>query len=272
LTIPSKATGVTIAGAVRERDNRLGHAGNGATRTTSLLDVDPDLASGLRGEEFLAASGGAIARVIHINAADAALMWIEDGLDASGLGLLVLDGLLIRSVTVGGRPADELLGVGDLIGPATNDRGDDGPTISVQWQAVCSTSVAVLDSRFMRRIARWPTIAAQLSARATQRTSRLALIQAAAHHPRMAPRLLVMFWVFAQRWGTVSPAGLHVTLPLTHTTIAKLAGATRPTVTSTLQQLARADLLRREAPDRWLLTHQGVAVLANPAGILRTNA
>ena len=88
----------------------------------------------------------------------------------------------------------------------------------------------------------------------------------------MAPRLLIMFWLFAQRWGTVSRDGIRVRLPLTHTTIASLAGGTRPTVTSTLQRLARADLLRRESPDRWLLTRQGVEALEHPQGILRGSA
>jgi hypothetical protein len=258
--------------AGRERDSRLGQAGNGRRRTTSLLDADPDLAIGLWDEEFLSAARGAIARVIHINETAAGLSWIEDGLDVSGLGLFVLEGLLVRSVTVGRRSAGELLGPGDLIGPAANDRGYDGLTISVDWQAACPTSVAVLDSGFVRRIAPWPTVAAQLIARATHRTSRLALIQAAAHNPRVGPRLLIMFWLFAQRWGTVGPDGIHVTLPLTHTTIATLAGASRPTVTSTLQRLARADLLRRESPRRWLLTHQALRSLDNPEGILRSSA
>jgi CRP/FNR family transcriptional regulator, cyclic AMP receptor protein len=258
--------------SAQERDSRLGHAANGHRRMASLLDADRDLASGLWGEELVSAARGVTARVVPIDPSDTALSWIEDGLDASGLGLFVLDGLLVRSVTVGGRSASELLGPGDLIGPATDDRGDEGPTISVHWQAIASTAVAVLDSRFMRRLAPWPTIATQLSARATQRSSRLALIQAAAHHPRVAPRLLIMFWLFAQRWGTVRPDGIHVTLPLTHTTIANLAGATRPTVTSTLQQLARADLLRRDPPHRWLLTHRALQSMDNPEGILRANA
>ncbi|MEA2147247.1 MAG: family transcriptional regulator, cyclic receptor protein [Solirubrobacteraceae bacterium] len=258
--------------AAGERDFRLGRAGNGRRRTTSLLDADPDLGIGLWGEEFLSATRGAIARVIHLNESHGGLSWIEDGLDASGLGLFVLEGLLVRSVTVGRRSAGELLGTGDLIGPAANDRGYDGLSVSVDWRAVCATSVAVLDSGFALRIAPWPTVAAQLIARATHRTSRLALIQAAARNPRVAPRLLVMFWLFAQRWGTVGPDGIHVTLPLTHKTIANLAGAARPTVTSTLQQLARADLLRRESPSRWLLSNQALQSVANPEGILRSSA
>jgi CRP/FNR family transcriptional regulator, cyclic AMP receptor protein len=251
------------------RDLRLNPAGIGRHRVTSVLDADPDLASGLWGEQCVAAARGAMARVIHIEAGERGLSWIEDGLDASGLGLFVLEGLLLRSVTVGGRAGGELLGTGDLIGPAINDRGHDGLSISVAWEAVCPTSVAVLDSRFVRRIAPWPTVAAQLIARATHRTSRLAIIQAAARNPRVAPQLLIMFWLFAQRWGTVGPRGIHLTLPLTHTAIANLAGATRPTVTSTLQHLARADLLRREPGHRWLLTHHAAQALENPEGILR---
>lgn len=247
---------------IRDHDSLLGHSGGSQGRTTRLLDADPDLATGLWGEQFLLAGRGAVARVIDLRASGDGLSWIEDGLDASGLGLFVLEGLLVRSVAVGGRSAAELLGAGDLIGPSASDR-DDGLPGAVQWQAVGPTTVAVLDSQFVRRIASWPTITAQLSARATHRATRLALIQAVVHNPRVAPRLLTMFWIFAQRWGRVGRDGIHITLPLTHTTIADLVGATRPTVTSALQHLSRAELLRREPPHRWLLTNQALAALDN---------
>src|SRR3954467_8948746 len=55
------------------------------------------------------------------------VQWLDAGAwqppkDPGGLGLLVLDGFLVRHVDVVGRPAAELLGSGDLLRPWQPDR------------------------------------------------------------------------------------------------------------------------------------------------------
>jgi len=74
------------------------------------------------------------------------------------------------------------------------------------------------------RIARWPTISSQLVSRIAQRARYLTLTQAVTHLPRAYARLLILFWLLAERWGRVGPAGVYVTLPLTHEVLAVIDG------------------------------------------------
>jgi DNA-binding transcriptional ArsR family regulator len=103
--------------------------------------------------------------------------------------------------------------------------------------------------------------------RVAQRARYLALTQAVTHLPRVYARLLILFWLLAERWGTVGPEGVRVVLPLTHQVLAMLVGANRPTVTLALKRLASAGLLSRERTDRWLLTRRAIDSLANPESV-----
>ena len=89
----------------------------------------------------------------------------------------------------------------------------------------------------------------------------LTLIQAVTHLPRVHARLLLLFWVLAERNGRVSPRGVSLRLPVTHDVLAMLVGALRPTVTLALQRLKGADLLIRERSDQWLLTNRAIEIL-----------
>jgi DNA-binding transcriptional ArsR family regulator len=100
--------------------------------------------------------------------------------------------------------------------------------------------------------------------RLAQRARYLTLTQAVTHLPRAYARLLILFWLLAERWGKVGTAGVYVTLPLTHEVLAMLIGAHRPTVTIALQRLTRAGFLIRERSDRWLLTNSAIDTLEHP--------
>lgn len=153
---------------------------------------------------------------------------------------------------------------GDIVRPWDTDDEYDPLPICLDWLVVRPTRLAVLDTAFVLRAARWPQITAGLCGRIAQRARNLALAQAVTHLPRTHPRLLMLFWILANRWGTVSGAGVWVNLPLTHETLAMLVGSRRPTVTIALQRLARAGLLIRESNSRWLLTTRAIELLAHP--------
>ena len=234
------------------------------TMVAALLNEDPDLAHKLQGPELAAARQRAVARVIRFDRRT----WDPTGICAQAdddcIGLFVLEGLLVRRVTVGKRQACELFGPGDMFRPWDADGEYEPLTISLDWLVLVAGRLAVLDGPFALRIARWPSITAQLMSRVARRARHLALTQAVTHLPRVYDRLLILFWLLAERWGTVTPEGIRVSLPLTHDLLAMLVGAHRPTVTLALQRLSGAGLLVRKRRNEWLLTRAAVERISDP--------
>lgn len=232
-------------------------------QVVALLDVDSDLGDGLDQRELADARPKAAASLVDVETG-----WRPGSISAEGkegwLGLFLVEGLLIRQVTVGKRPACELFGPGDLIRPWDTDGEYTPLPISVQWHVLKPTRLAVLDTAFVVRIAPWPSITSRMVSRVAQRARYLALTQAVTHLPRVHARLLILFWLLAERWGRVAPDGVRITLPLTHEVLGMLVGALRPPVTLALQRLSRAGLLTRERHDRWLLTHLAIERLGHP--------
>ncbi len=236
-------------------------------QTVSVLEADPDLAAGLEPSEAEAARHQAVAAVLELEPPDWDPGRFSEAVDGGWIGLLVIDGLMIRRVTVGRRSACELFGPGDLIRPWDTD-GDYNPLpIALDWPVRKLTRLAILDGAFARRIAPWPPIHCALVGRVAHRARQLALTHAVSHLPRVHARLLIVFWLLAERWGTVGPNGVRVTLPLTHEVLAMLVGARRPTVTIALQRLTRAGLLERQDHERWLLTGLAIERLAAPESL-----
>jgi CRP-like cAMP-binding protein len=234
------------------------------SQTVSILDVDPDLATDLAQQEFDDARRLAIATVVELEPPTWDTRAVREDAHEGWLGLLMVEGLLIRRVKVGKRAACEMFGPGDLIRPWDTDGEYDPLPINVDWIVLEPTRLAVLDRQFVLRIARWPSINSRIVSRVAQRARYLALTQAVTHLPRAHPRLLILFWLLAERWGKVGPDGVRVSLPLTHDVLAMLIGAQRPTVTIALQRLARAGLLQRERTNRWLLTNHAIERLGHP--------
>jgi CRP/FNR family transcriptional regulator, cyclic AMP receptor protein len=233
-------------------------------QTVAMFDADPDLSVGVPAEELEIARSRAVAGVLELEPPSWDTRAVVSRAEPGWLGLFVLDGLLIRRVEVGKRSACELFGPTDLIRPWDTDGEYDPLPISVNWLVLKRTRLAVLDTAFVLRIARWPTITSRIVSRVAQRARYLTLTQAVTHLPRAYARLLILFWLLAERWGKVSTDGVYVTLPLTHEVLAMLIGAHRPTVTIALQRLTRAGFLIRERSDRWLLTNSAIETLEHP--------
>jgi CRP/FNR family cyclic AMP-dependent transcriptional regulator len=88
------------------------------------------------------------------------------------------------------------------------------------------------------------------------RLAQLAAGAAISHEPRVEERLVLLLWHLAERWGRVRPDGVLVPLRLTHEVLGMLVGARRPSVTSSLGGLERADRLRR-GREGFLLVGEG---------------
>jgi len=169
------------------------------------------------------------------------------------LGLLVLDGLVVREVNVASRGAAELLGSGDLLRPW--DPHNELLVISadVRWTALAPLRVAVLDASFTLAAARWPALMAVVVERAIRRSRALVFQLALSQVTGIERRLLLLLWEMAQRWGYVGRDGVVVRLKLTQETLARLVGARRPTVSTALGRLQDAGSLSIDAAGHWVL-------------------
>src|SRR5579884_665845 len=184
----------------------------------------------------------------------------------SGLGILVLSGVLIRRVGIDGRFGAELLGEGDLLRPWQWE--SDSPTLALEraWSILEPTRLALLDDDFVSRcVGSYPGLVSPLVGRAMQRARNLAVNMAIVHQARVDARLHMLFWHLAGRWGKVRSEGTVLRMRLTHTVLADLVAARRPTVTSALSELARSELVRSTG-EEWVLFGEPPVELARLDG------
>jgi CRP/FNR family cyclic AMP-dependent transcriptional regulator len=227
----------------------------------SLLDLDPDLAQPLDD----AARREARSRLLTPLVAVAPGPWVppsgpsEGG---AGLGMLVVEGWLLRDVAVAQTACTELLGPGDVIRP-----WDEEPSpilvTEVAWRALSDCRLAVLDRALVMALAAWPSVFEALLARTIARVQTLAATLAIHSIRGLETRLLALLWHLADHHGRVSPDGVVLPLPLTHKTIALLAGATRPSVSTSLKELEHRGRLTRRADGAYVL-HGGPPDLGVP--------
>ena len=219
--------------------------------TSPVLLEDPELAHNLRGERLTSATRECVARAIHVPAGPWSPRHDIDGMHY-GIGLLMLDGLLVRRVGVAGRFGAELLGDGDLLRPWQQE--DDSTTLAHigKWKALRPSRLAVLDTEFAIHATRYPEVLSTLFGRALRRSRTIAVNMAIVQQPRIDLRLHMLFWELADRWGTVRQDGVHVPLYLTHSMLADLVAARRPTVTKALGELAERSAVIWTGDD-WLL-------------------
>jgi CRP/FNR family transcriptional regulator, cyclic AMP receptor protein len=224
-----------------------------------ILAQDPDLTDGLTGERLDDAVRDCVAGTCVCPTG----AWnppheIDDM--RFGIGLLILDGLIVRRVGVAGRYGAELLGDGDLMNPFhRHDMGTSLPRTG-KWRALRDSRMAILDSEFVTRASRYPEVVSALLARALTRSRHIATNMAIVQQPRVDLRLHMVFWELADRWGIVRQDGVHVPLQLTHATLSDLVAARRPTVTKALGELASRGAVMWTGAD-WLLSGEPPAEL-----------
>jgi CRP/FNR family cyclic AMP-dependent transcriptional regulator len=183
----------------------------------------------------------------------------------SGIGLLVLEGVLVHRIGIDERYGTELLGEGDVLRAVAGEAESSPLSLSASWLVLEPTRLAVLDERFVRQLATFPALSGRLFARSVLRTRQLAVNMAIVHQARVDVRLHMLLWHLAGRWGRVRADGVVVPLHLTHTILADLVAARRPTVSSAISELARAGLVRSVA-EGWLLIGEP------PGGVVAADA
>lgn len=210
-----------------------------------VLDADPELGENLPSEEFDAARKALLARTIVVEPGSwqPKTLFSED--DHPTLGLLLLEGVMTRQLSLAGRPSTELLGSGDLLRPWDMDSELGMIPVEIQWHALVRTRFALLDQRFLLTAARWPAVIDGLAGRGARRSRWLAFQLGMKQIMRVEGRLLVLLWALSERWGVVTPLGVHLRLKLTHEALGKLVGARRPSVTTAVGALTEAGAIER---------------------------
>jgi CRP/FNR family cyclic AMP-dependent transcriptional regulator len=167
-------------------------------RTVHVLEVDPDLGVGIEPDQLPLARGRAVAPLLLFGERGP---WEigQHSIDGTGqLGLLIVEGLLARRVSVGARGGIELLGPGDVLRPWV--RSEYG-LADVNWTVLEPLRIASLDRGFAERVAPWPQIAGAISDRLLLRARVLGFHLAICHLVTVEERLLMILWHFAGAGG-----------------------------------------------------------------------
>lgn len=222
-----------------------------ASSICRVLEEDHDLAEAVPDAERDHATKGCLARVLLVPVG----RWVsaeDPSLPNEGIGLLVLNGLLLRRVGINTQFGAELLGEGDLLRPWQGEGEPATIRVTTGWQVLEETRIAILDEAFARRMAQHPQLASRLIGRALQRSRNLTVNMAIVHQARVDIRLHMLLWYLAGRWGRVRSDCVLLPLRLTHSFLSDLVAARRPTVTSALSDLSRRELVK-PTDDGWLL-------------------
>jgi CRP/FNR family cyclic AMP-dependent transcriptional regulator len=226
---------------------------------SQVLLEDPDLAGRLAGERLAAAQTEALARTTALRPG----AWTPPGGDDApdgALGLLILEGLVVRRVGIAGRFGAELLGDGDLLRPWQHEESTSTLPRTGKWRVLQPTRIATLDHDFAIRMSRYPEVITELLGRALRRSRYIAVNMTIIHQPRIDVRIHMLLWELADRWGTVHSDGVHVGVALTHSMLAELVAARRPTVSKALGDLAEQGLVTWTG-DAWQLAGEPPAEL-----------
>jgi len=220
-------------------------------RTVRLLDHDPELAASLRPDRREEARAGALATALQVPCGEwdlAALVRAQE----IAYGLLLLDGVVSRTMFVDNVAAAQLLGQGDLVLP--HEPAGMLVETSVRWVVREPLSVALLDEAFLLTVRRWPELVAVLFQRVATQSNRRAIHGALSQLPRVEDRIHGLLWFLAERWGRMTPLGVVLPMRFTHEMLGRLVGAKRPTVSLAIKALERDGRVHRRPDGAWLLS------------------
>jgi CRP/FNR family transcriptional regulator, cyclic AMP receptor protein len=227
-----------------------------------VLDVDPDLGGGIDRIQWPLAVAASLAPVFEFERG----AWrFSPPPDPASFGALLLDGLMIIRINADTRAHVELLGAGDVISPWVGSGQELTIPSVVAASVVSKACVALLDRRFAIRTARWPEIHAALAHRSIVRARRLSLQAAVNALSRIEERLEVTLWELAYRFGRVTPDGIMLDLPLTHSQMAEMVAAQRPSVSTAFTRLQDHGRIVHISRHRWLMLGEPPSTLSSLA-------
>ncbi|MGI8863040.1 MAG: hypothetical protein ACR2JH_01350 [Solirubrobacteraceae bacterium] len=214
-----------------------------------LLRADPDLAEHMRPDAREQATDLVRVRVFRVPKG----IWQPPEIDHGTTGLLVLEGLMVRTLRLGPVSSSEVVGPTDIIRPWEKDLIPSVLPALADWRVLHEARVALLDARATALIWRWPELASAVAGRLLRRSRSLAYVMAAQQFVRVEDRLLAALWHLASMWGRVTPEGTVVPFRLTHEMLANIIGARRPTTTIAIGSLSQQERLIRNADRCYVL-------------------
>lgn len=209
-----------------------------------LFDLDPDLLEGLGGHRLEAASRELAVGLERLPPG----MWRPASNEygaQGGVGLLIVEGFMLRRLQLGHRAAGELLGPGDLLRPWQDDGEHAVYPFSADWRVLQPMTVAILGPGFTRCLAAFPEVTGELVGRAMARSRRVTGQLVLAQLGSVRDRILLALWHLADEWGRVGPEGIVLAICLTHEMLGLVVGARRSAVSTALGALAEENLVRQ---------------------------
>ncbi|MEA2496158.1 MAG: family transcriptional regulator, cyclic receptor protein [Thermoleophilaceae bacterium] len=226
----------------------MGNSGHTPAAFVRPFAEDPDLLQAVDDERQRAIAAQVSVPACRLDIGS----WEPPLAEKGAFGILVIEGLLRRQVGVLGRRGVELLGAGDLIRPELQ------PTLSsvpqqADWRALTPTTVGILGAETAAFVSRIPGIASELLARGVRRSRTMLELGAITQIRGVSSRLLLLFWLLADRWGRRQSGEVVLTIPLTHDLLADLINAQRQSVSSALGVLTSAGVIKRLSDGTWVL-------------------
>lgn len=214
-----------------------------------LLRADPDLGEHMPPDAREQATELVRVRVFRV----AKGPWQPPEIDHGSMGLLLLEGLAVRTLRLGTVSSVEIIGPSDIIRPWETDLIPSLIPAVNDWRVLEEARVALLDGRVTALIGRWPELCSAVGGRLLRRARSLSYLMTAQHFVRVEDRLLATLWHLASMWGRVTPQGTLVPFRLTHEMLAGIIGAQRPTTTTAIHSLMRQGRLDRDGNRRYVL-------------------
>ena len=216
-----------------------------------MLLEDPELGAHLPEGELARARRAVVAPIRRLETG--CCTWRFDESSAY-MGILVLEGVLVRHVVFGHTIASELTGRGDVLRPWVSIADE---AVPARWEVLAPARIAMLDSEFASRVRQWPQIVSALLDRSRRRTDSQLIQSAIRQARRVEDRVLLVLWDFAQRWGEASSEGLVMPeVKITGELWARIVGARRQSVSSAMGSLADRGAIRRRPDGRLVLPPQ----------------
>jgi CRP/FNR family transcriptional regulator, cyclic AMP receptor protein len=234
-----------------------------------VVDRIPGVAESLPADELAVARDTLRADVVALDRGEHELEML---CPAGFAGLLVLDGWVIRNVTLGGRTAGVLAGPGTLLRARRDGGADAAIPYRVHWRVVQPTRLAVLGPEVLAATARWPQITVGLLGLAFDRVHLGSLVGTIRGLVHLELRLLGLMWIYAEMFGHPVGEGMVLPVRLSHGDLAELVAGRRPPVSAHLARLAAQGLVRRRPDRTWLLMGDPPAELEDLRVRERTSA